>query len=110
MTGGIVLGIRPKSLVSFGFVMALWFIASAIALYPYSRFSNAMGAITQRSVPIMAQAMELTLVNQQASTDISNAAFELSDTATQLQRLVSRFDTDQNDLIPTFKKLPDWVT
>lgn len=60
MTGGIALGIRSKLLVAFGFVMAMTFIASAIALYSYSRFSNSMGAITQRSVPVMAQAMELT--------------------------------------------------
>ncbi|MFK7860004.1 MAG: methyl-accepting chemotaxis protein [Granulosicoccus sp.] len=56
----LAMGIKSKLLVSFGFVLAMTLIASVIALHSYSRFSSSLGAITQQSVPVMAQSMELT--------------------------------------------------
>jgi len=54
------LGIKPKLLVAFGFVLATTLAASSIALYSYNQFSDSLQIITQKSVPLMAESMELT--------------------------------------------------
>ena len=70
MNGSIALGIKSKLLIAFGFVVAMTLIASAIALYSYSRFSNSLGEITQRSVPVMAQSMELAQLSAEVGARV----------------------------------------
>ena len=54
------LGIKPKLLVAFGFVLATTLAASSIALIAYKQFSDSLQVITKQSVPRMAESMELT--------------------------------------------------
>ncbi|ASJ76638.1 methyl-accepting chemotaxis protein [Granulosicoccus antarcticus] len=61
------LGIKPKLLFAFGLILATTLVASAIALFAFSRFSVAMKEITQQSVPFMAESMELTQLGLQIS-------------------------------------------
>ncbi len=61
------LGIRQKLLIAFGLILATTLVASAIALYAFTRFSDAMMEITQESVPFMAESMERTRLGMQIS-------------------------------------------
>ncbi len=63
----ITMGIRPKLLAAFGLILATTLMASGIALYAYTRFSDAMTEITQQRVPFMADSMELTRLGMQTS-------------------------------------------
>lgn len=66
----IALGIKPKLLIAFGIVMATTMAASAIALISYSRLSDSLEIITQQSVPLMAESMELTQLAAEVSTRV----------------------------------------
>lgn len=61
------IGIKPKLLTAFGLILATTLMASGIALYAYTRFSDAMTEITQQRVPFMADSMELTRLGMQTS-------------------------------------------
>ncbi len=61
------LGIRQKLLIAFGLILATTLVASAIALYAFTRFSDAMTEIAQESVPFMAESMERTRLGMQIS-------------------------------------------
>lgn len=61
------IGIKHKLLTAFGLILATTLMASAIALYAYTRFSDAMTEITQHRVPVMANSMELTRLAMQTS-------------------------------------------
>ncbi|MGQ7846513.1 methyl-accepting chemotaxis protein [Granulosicoccus sp. 3-233] len=63
----LTMGIRPKLLIAFGLILATTLMASAIALYAYTRFADAMTEITQHRVPLMADSMELTRLGMQTS-------------------------------------------
>ncbi len=63
----LTMGIRPKLLMAFGLILATTLMASAIALYAYNRFADAMTEITQHRVPFMADSMELTRLGMQTS-------------------------------------------
>ncbi len=63
----LTMGIRPKLLMAFGLILATTLMASAIALYAYNRFADAMTEITQHRVPFMANSMELTRLGMQTS-------------------------------------------
>lgn len=54
------LGIRSKLLVAFGCVMATTLVASAIAFISYARVGDSLENITQKSVPLMVESMELS--------------------------------------------------
>lgn len=61
------IGIKPKLLTAFGLILATTLVASALALYAYTRVSDAMTEITQQRVPFMADSMELTRLGMQTS-------------------------------------------
>lgn len=66
----IRMGIKPKLLIAFGLILATTLIASAIALYAFTRFSDAMGGVTHKSVPLMTKSMELTRLGMQISANV----------------------------------------
>ena len=61
------LGIRQKLLIAFALILTTTLVASAIALYAFTRFSDAMTEIAQESVPFMAESMERTRLGMQIS-------------------------------------------
>ena len=63
----LTIGIKPKLLTAFGLILATTLVASAIALYAYTRFADAMTEITQHRVPFMADSMELTRLGMQTT-------------------------------------------
>ncbi|MFT4729624.1 MAG: methyl-accepting chemotaxis protein [Granulosicoccus sp.] len=66
----IALGIKPKLFFAFGIVMATTLTACAIALLSYSRLSDSLQTITQQSVPLMAESMELTQLAAEVSAGV----------------------------------------
>ncbi len=64
------LGIRSKLLVAFGLVLATTLIASVIALFAFHQFSDSLEGITERSVPFMADSMELTQLGMEISAKV----------------------------------------
>ena len=68
------LGIRQKLLIAFGLILTTTLVASAIALYAFTRFSDAMTEITQESVPFMAESTERTRLGMQISAMVPRMA------------------------------------
>jgi len=64
------LGIKAKLLVAFGLVLTMTLIACTIALFAFNRFSDALSAITDVSVPFMAESMELTQLGMDISAKV----------------------------------------
>ena len=60
-------GLKTKLLLSFGLVLGTAIIASSIALYTNSQFAKSFSDIADRSVPTMAESMELTRLAMQVS-------------------------------------------
>lgn len=73
------LGIKQKFLIAFGLILTTTLVASTIALYTFTRFSDAMTEINQESVPFMADAMERT----QLGMGVSATFLELVNSRTQ---------------------------
>lgn len=55
----LTVGIRSKLLCAFALVLATTLIACAIGFYSYWQLSDSLDGITQKSVPLMAESMEL---------------------------------------------------
>ncbi|ASJ76321.1 methyl-accepting chemotaxis protein [Granulosicoccus antarcticus] len=72
------LGIKPKLLIAFGLILTTTLVASTIALYAFTRFSDAIAEINQESVPLMVEAIERT----QMGIGISIKLPELTDSKT----------------------------
>lgn len=66
----INIGIKSKLLVAFGLILATTLVASAIALFAFGRFSDALSDITDHSVPFMAESMELTQLGMDISANV----------------------------------------
>lgn len=66
----INIGIKSKLLVAFGLILATTLVASAIALFAFGRFSDALSDITDHSVPFMAESMELTQLGMDVSANV----------------------------------------
>lgn len=66
----LALGIRSKLLVAFGCVMATTLVASAIAFYSYARVGNSLENITQKSVPLMVESMELSQLSAEVGARV----------------------------------------
>jgi len=64
------LGIKAKLLVAFGLVLTMTLIGCTIALFAFNRFSYALSAITDQSVPFMAESMELTQLGMEISAKV----------------------------------------
>jgi len=64
------LGIKAKLLVAFGLVLTMTLIGCMIALFAFNRFSYALSAITDQSVPFMAESMELTQLGMEISAKV----------------------------------------
>ena len=63
----IPMGLKTKLMLSFGLVLGTAIMASSIAWFAYNRFSDSFTNIADRSVPFMAQSMELTRLAMQVS-------------------------------------------
>ena len=63
----IHMGLRTKLMLSFGLVLGTAIMASSIAWFAYNRFSDSFSNIADKSVPFMAQSMELTRLAMQVS-------------------------------------------
>ena len=79
----INIGIKSKLLVAFGLILATTLVASAIALFAFGRFSDALSDITEQSVPFMAESMELTQLGMDVSANVPLLAASTSVSAAE---------------------------
>ena len=63
----IQMGLRTKLLLSFGLVLGMAIVASSIAWFAYNRFADSFSNVADKSVPFMAESMELTRLAMQVS-------------------------------------------
>ena len=63
----IHMGLKTKLLLSFGLVLGMAIVASSIAWFAYNRFADSFSNVADKSVPFMAESMELTRLAMQVS-------------------------------------------
>ncbi|MFK7997561.1 MAG: methyl-accepting chemotaxis protein [Granulosicoccus sp.] len=64
------LKIRQKLVIAIGLILATSFTVGGIALYAFERFSQSLAAITDKSVPFMAQSMESSQLAMRMSGNV----------------------------------------
>lgn len=67
MMSGLSMGLKSKLLLSFSLVLATAILASTISWLAYNRFAYSFSNIADKSVPFMAESMELTRLAMQVS-------------------------------------------
>lgn len=102
------LKIKTKLVVAIGLILATSFTVGAIALFAFERFSQSLSAITDESVPFMAQSMEsnqlamrisgrVPLLAGASSRHEAESYFErLKEDSVALKHLLSQKDTPEN--------------
>ncbi|MFK8081982.1 MAG: methyl-accepting chemotaxis protein [Granulosicoccus sp.] len=101
------LKIRQKLLVAIGLILTTSFIVGGIALYAFERFSQSLAAITDESVPFMAQSMESSQLSMRISgyVPLLAAALTPQDADALLQTL--KGDSQKLDQLMSLDKIPE---
>ena len=111
----IHMGLRTKLLLSFGLVLGMAIVASSIAWFAYNRFADSFSTVADKSVPFMAQSMELTRLAMQVSAITpllvtSDSSEESKNHYTSITAILERIDgnlanaTDADALSPDQSK------
>ena len=108
----IHMGLRTKLLLSFGLVLGMAIVASSIAWVAYNRFADSFSNVADKSVPFMAESMELTRLAMQVSAVTpllvtSGSSDESTNHYSSITAILEKIDDNLTDSTDTDALSPD---
>ena len=108
----IHMGLRTKLLLSFGLVLGMAIVASSIAWFAYNRFADSFSNVADKSVPFMAESMELTRLAMQVSAVTpllvtSGSSEESTNHYSSITAILEKIDDNLTDSTDTDALSPD---
>ena len=106
------MGLRTKLLLSFGLVLGMAIVASSIAWVAYNRFADSFSNVADKSVPFMAESMELTRLAMQVSAVTpllvtSGSSDESTNHYSSITAILEKIDDNLTDSTDTDALSPD---
>ena len=106
------MGLRTKLLLSFGLVLGTAIVASSIAWVAYNRFADSFSNVADKSVPFMAESMELTRLAMQVSAVTpllvtSGSSDESTNHYSSITAILEKIDDNLTDSTDTDALSPD---